>query len=52
MQSSDKYSLIIGNPPYISPKVMEKEELELAKQLCEKEWLQRSVMQNTYERGN
>lgn len=48
MQSSNKYSLIIGNPPYISPKVMEKEELELAKQLCEREGLQRSVMQNMW----
>ena len=49
MQSSDKYSLIIGNPPYISPKVMKKEELETGKTIVPKrEGLQRSVMQNMW----
>lgn len=48
MQSEKKYSLIIGNPPYISPKVMKKEELEQAKKLCEKEGLHKSIMQNMW----
>lgn len=48
MQADTKYSLIIGNPPYINPKVMKKGEIELAKALCEKEGLQRSIMQNMW----
>lgn len=48
MQSTKKYSLIIGNPPYINPKVMSQKETDLAKRLCEKEGLQKSVMQNMW----
>ena len=48
LESTDKYSLIIGNPPYISPRNMSKEEIDLAKELCEKEGLQKSIMQNMW----
>ena len=46
--SKDKYSLIIGNPPYINPKVLDKESLKLARDLCESEGLKASVMQNMW----
>ena len=48
MRSTKKYSLIIGNPPYINPKVMSQKETDLAKGLCEKEGLQKSIMQNMW----
>ena len=48
LKSTEKYSLIIGNPPYINPKVMSSKEIDLAKQLCEKEGLQKSIMQNMW----
>lgn len=46
--SKKKYSLIIGNPPYISSKIMDKDKLEEARQLCEMEHLSRSAMQNMW----
>lgn len=48
VQSSEKFSLIIGNPPYIRPKFMDKEKLDLARKLCEDAGLQKSVMQNMW----
>lgn len=48
MKSKKKYSLIIGNPPYISPKRLNKETLKLSKTLCEKQNLKASVMQNMW----
>ncbi len=48
MTCKDKYSLIIGNPPYINPKTMDKDDLERAKQLCMMEGLKPSVMQNMW----
>ena len=48
MNSEEKYSLIIGNPPYINIKLMKKEELELAKEMCEEEGLRTSIMQNMW----
>lgn len=46
--SNEKYSLIIGNPPYINPKVMGKEDKEKAKLLCEIERVDASIMQNMW----
>lgn len=48
MTSRERYSLIIGNPPYISPKRLDKDSLKLAKLLCEKEGLKPAVMQNMW----
>lgn len=48
MTSKRKYSLIIGNPPYINKKVMDKEEIIRAKLLCKQEGLQESIMQNMW----
>ena len=47
-KSKKKYSLIIGNPPYISSKIMDKEKLEEARRLCEMEKLSKSAMQNMW----
>lgn len=46
--SQKKYSLIIGNPPYISPKVMDKDMIQKAKELCLAEGLTGSIMQNMW----
>lgn len=43
-----KYSLILGNPPYINLKTMEKEDIEKAKRLCEQEKLPKGAMQNMW----
>lgn len=48
MEQQAEYSLIIGNPPYISPKLMDKESIEKAKKICEKEGLSTSIMQNMW----
>ncbi len=48
IKTKKKYSLIIGNPPYISPKVMDKEKIELAKNLCTLSGLSESIMQNMW----
>ena len=48
MECKEKYSLIIGNPPYINPKMMDKEDLERTKKLCVMEGLKPSVMQNMW----
>ena len=46
--SNEKYSLIIGNPPYINPKVMGKDNMKKAKQLCDIESIDASIMQNMW----
>lgn len=48
MESEEKYSLIIGNPPYINPKIMKKEEIKKAKELCKSEEVDASAMQNMW----
>ncbi len=48
MECNEKYSLVIGNPPYINPKMMDDEDLESTKKLCRMEGLKPSVMQNMW----
>lgn len=48
MESTKRYSLVIGNPPYINPKVMDKRDVTKARQLCEAEGLETAVMQNLW----
>ncbi|MEG2348978.1 MAG: Eco57I restriction-modification methylase domain-containing protein [Hungatella sp.] len=43
-----QYSLIIGNPPYISPRIMKKDDIAKAKQLCELEGIKPGTMQNMW----
>lgn len=47
-KTSEKYQLIIGNPPYINIKNMENESKEKAKEICEKYHLPNSLMQNMW----
>ncbi len=44
----DRYSLIIGNPPYINKKLMGKENLEKARIICTEAGLSVTVMQNMW----
>ena len=44
----ERYSLVIGNPPYISPKVMNKEQVKDAKKLCKDIGLAENAMQNMW----
>lgn len=48
MRSTKRYSLVIGNPPYINPKVMEKEDISQARCLCKEAGLEPAVMQNLW----
>lgn len=48
LETNEKYSLIIGNPPYINLKTMEKEDVEKAKEMCEQENLPKGIMQNMW----
>ncbi|MBR4059000.1 MAG: N-6 DNA methylase [Lachnospiraceae bacterium] len=48
LKSKEQYSLIIGNPPYINPKVMNKTDLDKAKNLCKLENIAESTMQNMW----
>ena len=48
MDIDERYSLIIGNPPYITPKVMDKESIKKARLLCEMVGIDRSAMQNMW----
>lgn len=48
MESTKRYSLVVGNPPYINPKVMEKRDITKARQLCKAEGLESAVMQNLW----
>lgn len=47
-ETSQKYSLIIGNPPYINLKMMDKEDVEKAKNICAQEDLTKGTMQNMW----
>lgn len=44
----ERYSLIIGNPPYINKKLMGKEDLEKACKICTEAGLSKTVMQNMW----
>lgn len=46
--SKEKFSLIIGNPPYINPKIMGAADITKAKKICELENIHASVMQNMW----
>lgn len=46
--NENRYSLIIGNPPYINKKNMNKADIEEAKKLCEEVGLPSSAMQNIW----
>lgn len=46
--SLEKFSLIIGNPPYISMKTMETEERDTSKKLCELQNYGTDIMQNMW----
>ena len=48
-KTSEKYQLIIGNPPYINIKNMENNSKEKAKEICEKFQLPNSLMQNMWD---
>ena len=48
LKSAKRYSLVIGNPPYINPKAMGKEDISQARQLCKEEGLGPDVMQNLW----
>lgn len=47
-KTNEKYQLIIGNPPYINNKNMEKDSKEKAREICEKYQLPSSLMQNMW----
>ena len=46
--NDDRYSLIIGNPPYISLKTMNKADIGKSKKFCEEVDLPSSAMQNMW----
>ena len=48
LKKKEKYSLIIGNPPYINPKLMDKESIEKAREICKAEGIPTTVMQNMW----
>ena len=48
VRTSERYSLIIGNPPYINKKLMSKEDIEKARIICEKVKLNGTVIQNMW----
>lgn len=47
-KTNKKYQLIIGNPPYINIKNMEDDSIGKAKEICEKNQLPSSLMQNMW----
>lgn len=48
VNASERYSLIIGNPPYINKKLMGKEDIEKANTICIEAGLKGTVMQNMW----
>lgn len=48
VNTSERYSLIIGNPPYINKKLMKVEDIEKACNICAEAGLNKSVMQNMW----
>lgn len=48
MSSNKRYSLIIGNPPYVNLKIMEKKDLQKARILCKEEGFSEAAMQNMW----
>jgi adenine-specific DNA-methyltransferase len=47
-EAKERYTLVIGNPPYINLKMMDKEDIKKAKTLCVDEKLPKSTMQNMW----
>ena len=47
-QCNQKYSVIIGNPPYVNLKKMDKADVDKARKLCDDEQIGKSVMQNLW----
>jgi len=43
-----KYSIIVGNPPYVNIKKMDKNDVDKARSLCAEEQIDKSVMQNLW----
>lgn len=48
LEQEIKYSLIVGNPPYINIKTMEKTSVSSARELCKEEGLESTIMQNMW----
>ena len=48
VNASERYSLIIGNPPYINKKLMGKEDIDKANTICIEAGLKGTVMQNMW----
>ncbi len=48
VNTSERYSLIIGNPPYINKKLMSEEDLEKARKICTETGLSKTVVQNMW----
>lgn len=48
VNSSERYSLIIGNPPYINKKLMGREDIEKANTISKEAGLRETVMQNMW----
>lgn len=48
VNTSERYSLIIGNPPYINKKLMKEEDIEKARNICVEAGLKEAVMQNMW----
>ena len=44
----ERYSLIIGNPPYINKKLMKEDDIEKARNICVEAGLKETVMQNMW----
>ena len=48
VNTSARYSLIIGNPPYINKKLMKDKDIEKARNICVEAGLNEAVMQNMW----
>ncbi len=48
ISTSERYSLIIGNPPYINKKLMKEDDIEKARNICVEAGLKETVMQNMW----
>ena len=48
VSTSERYSLIIGNPPYINKKLMKEDDIEKARNICVEAGLKETVMQNMW----
>ena len=48
ISTSERYSLIIGNPPYINKKLMKEDDIEKARNICVEAGLKETIMQNMW----